>query len=1201
MSDTTPPPATAPAPSAGPSPGPAPAPRRRRTALGWRVLKWTAITLALIVGLAVLALFLPFTRQYAFDYGRSILSEAGVQSASFTGSWNRMVLREVALTDDEGVWATADEITIAWSPFALLTGTVNADRAEFVNARVYRQPAYRPDPDKADEPFAWPDLPVDITLGSLIGEMTLDEAVHGQPMRMAVTGKADLTSAGGAAELNFNRTDGIPGEAALTARATADLGQIEISLNAKDQQVAALLAGDERLRDVAIALELSRDRGTCGGQASISARDGALAGVGVNPDCTFTVELTEVSRLLDPGTGLSGPASLTVQLVETEDDAVTIFNLAADLSRLQAADASLAPLLPGASASATVTLRAGLVTVSGLAARLADGRITATGQAAIADTAVKADLDLAASDLSVLRPDLKGSLQAKLAYDTAAPTPIIVDATGTNIESGPLAYRSVALAGAVDAAGTGRFTLTGDGEAPIDVTADITNAFGDGLAARVAGEIASATIDASASQQGAGYAVAVELRTTRLDRLGALAGTDMNGSLTARVSGEFGGAADTIDLQATLTGARVAGNDVGDATITARGPLGALDVTAEGRLPAAARTIAYRVAARIDDFASARVSALRASTANESIEAAGPFTVGFANGVTIDGLDARLARDGRAAGQIAASASAGANGARTSLRLTGIDLAALTAVLGRDVVRGSLQGDAELDGGAGRGALNLRITGLQAVGAGGRAPPANLAIRGDWSGGTFRVTATATAEGLPDARAEIAFPLARAPDGGFPSPAPNSRLTGSVNWNGRIAPLWRLADIGGHALDGDAAINATIGGTISEPSVSGNATIANGSYANDALGTRLAALNLAVQMTGDRVTVRGEATDGAAGRLVIDAAMGLTGALSAASGGVTLTNMQLVTRDDLVAAVAGSLRLVPGASGPVLQGALTVTGLEAEIPEPGLSNLVVVDVIDPANPPAPAAPAAMAAAPPEVLGLDITVSIPGPAKVEGRGLNTLWRGDLKIFGDAGDPRVEGRLTLLRGTWDFGSRSFQITEGVIEFDGGPTIEPRINIVATQEDDGFTASLTLSGRASEPRITASSVPAAPQDEVFARLLFGRSVSSLSAIEGLELANSIAALSGGNDIRGGVLGNLRDRFGLDVLSVDLDDGGSASVRAGSYLTNNVYFELRQGGASGGTTGRLELQIDENISVETEVGADSSSSVGARYRLDY
>lgn len=1194
MTETTPTPT--------PSSSPSPAPRARRPARwGWRALKWAGITATLFIAIFALVIFLPFTRQFAFDYGRSILLEAGVNSASFTGSWDRMVLSKVALSDDEGVWATADEITISWSPFALLTGTVNADRAEFVNAHIYRQPAYAPAPDQKNEPFAWPDLPVDITLASLIGDITLDAAVIGEAMRVKVTGKADLTGAGGAAELNLNRTDGVPGDAAFTGRATADLSKIEVSLNARDQRVAALLAADDRLHDAALALQISRDGGACGGQASFSARDGAVATVGVNPNCTFAVEFVDIARLLDPGAGLSGPAGLSIQLVEDGDDETTQLHIGADLSRLITADPALARLLPNASATADITLRTGAIRITGLAAQLAGGRLTATGAAEIADAGTRANVEIAASDLSVLRDDLKGRLQAALAYDTAAPSPIAIDATGTDITSGTLSYRNVRLAGGIDALGTGQFILQGEGEAPIDITAAITNAFGAGRTANITGEIASATIDASAAQAGTAYDVAAKLETSRLDRLGALAGVDLAGGLKVQMSGTVGGTADTVDLSASLTGVRYDITALGDAQITAKGPITALEVTLEGRAPAGTRTLTYRLAARISDFAAARISTFRAATADESIEASAPFTLSFANPFTLDNLDAHLARGGKAAGRIAANAAVGDSGAKTSVKLTAIDLAALTAVLGRDSVKGLLDGEAELDGGAGRANFTLHVSDLSAGGAAGRAPPADVSLSGNWSGGTFRATAIATAKGLPEARAEIAFPLARAADGGFPVPAPHAPLTGHVNWSGRIAPLWRLADIDGHTLDGDATINAVIGGTLAAPLVSGHAAIANGAYTNEALGSRLAALNIDAQMTGDRVTVKGSATDGARGQLSIDAAMGLSGALSESSGGVTLADMQIVTRDDLVAAVSGSLKLAPGAAGPVLQGALIVTGLEAEIPDPGLSSLVAVEVIDPDNPPAPVDSGPVQGAPAEVLGLDIDVAIPGPAKVEGRGLNTLWRGDLKVTGDASDPRISGRLDLLRGTWDFGSRSFQITEGEIEFDGGPTIEPRIKVVATQEEDGFTASLTLSGRASEPKITASSVPAAPQDEVFARLLFGRSVSSLSAIEGLELANSIAALSGGNDIRGGVLGDLRDRFGLDVLSVDLDDGGNASVKAGAYLADNVYFEIRQGGASGGTTGRLELQIDENLSVETEVGADSSSSLGARYRLDY
>jgi translocation and assembly module TamB len=323
--------------------------------------------------------------------------------------------------------------------------------------------------------------------------------------------------------------------------------------------------------------------------------------------------------------------------------------------------------------------------------------------------------------------------------------------------------------------------------------------------------------------------------------------------------------------------------------------------------------------------------------------------------------------------------------------------------------------------------------------------------------------------------------------------------------------------------------------------------------------------------------------------------------------------MQLFARDDLQARIDGTMNLGPGSSGPLLRGELTVSALQAAIPDPAPPDLVTVDVIDPEkgttikarNAPGAEVPAAPTAPPPpsadETLALDVAITIPGPAKVTGRGLDSMWRGNLRVTGDATDPRLSGKLTLMRGGWSFGARTLTLTEGTISFDGGPSIQPQLDITATQEDDDFVASLHLTGRAASPKITASSVPAAPQDEVFAHILFGRSVTNLSPLEGLQLANSIAEISGLSGGGPGVLGSIKDRFGLDVLTVDMGEDGGASVKAGSYLTERVYFELKQSGDSAGTRGRVELQIDDNISVETEVGADSSSSVGARYKYDY
>src|SRR3546814_15681269 len=66
--------------------------------------------------------------------------------------------------------------------------------------------------------------------------------------------------------------------------------------------------------------------------------------------------------------------------------------------------------------------------------------------------------------------------------------------------------------------------------------------------------------------------------------------------------------------------------------------------------------------------------------------------------------------------------------------------------------------------------------------------------------------------------------------------------------------------------------------------------------------------------------------------------------------------------------------------------------------------------------------------------------------------------------------------------------------------------------------------------------------PQDEVLARILFGKATGELSALEAVQLADSVATLTG---VSGGpgVLGEVRSAVGLDRLSVDAGEGGQSS----------------------------------------------------------
>src|SRR3546814_7594988 len=69
--------------------------------------------------------------------------------------------------------------------------------------------------------------------------------------------------------------------------------------------------------------------------------------------------------------------------------------------------------------------------------------------------------------------------------------------------------------------------------------------------------------------------------------------------------------------------------------------------------------------------------------------------------------------------------------------------------------------------------------------------------------------------------------------------------------------------------------------------------------------------------------------------------------------------------------------------------------------------------------------------------------------------------------------------------------------------------RSDMVAEGGVQGLNAAIRVTGRGQKPEIAFTSTPALPQDELLSRLLFGTSITNLSAPEALQLASAVASL--------------------------------------------------------------------------------------------
>jgi translocation and assembly module TamB len=213
--------------------------------------------------------------------------------------------------------------------------------------------------------------------------------------------------------------------------------------------------------------------------------------------------------------------------------------------------------------------------------------------------------------------------------------------------------------------------------------------------------------------------------------------------------------------------------------------------------------------------------------------------------------------------------------------------------------------------------------------------------------------------------------------------------------------------------------------------------------------------------------------------------------------------------------------------------------------------------------------------------------------------------------------------LVRGTYSLGGQTLDFTSGNVRFDGTGVrrrLDPSLDFTASTQSGGVTATLTVTGYASAPKIALSSSPPLPQDEIVARLLFQQSVKQLSPLQVASIAQALATMGG---VGGGfdALGTVRRTLGLDRLAVGSATGGTAAggtatqttVEAGRYVSSGIYVGAKQS-LSGGTQTQVQVDITDRLKAQATLSAgtnadaasgtaarDYGGSVGLSYQLEY
>ncbi len=410
-------------------------------------------------------------------------------------------------------------------------------------------------------------------------------------------------------------------------------------------------------------------------------------------------------------------------------------------------------------------------------------------------------------------------------------------------------------------------------------------------------------------------------------------------------------------------------------------------------------------------------------------------------------------------------------------------------------------------------------------------------------------------------------------------------------------------------LQGQARFDLRVNGPAALSSVSGSIQTDNASFSAPNLRLTLEGIAADIRLANSAAALNVTARAVNGGQLRAAGSVGLTSGLGA-NIDIALNELVLIDPRLYRSSVSGNLRLSgPLAGGAGISGQINVGETTITVPSTGLTSIgdippithvgAVPDVIATrrkAGLDSEVAGTETARAQGPGYGLNLRVNAPNRLFVRGRGLDAELGGGLTLTGSTNRIISAGRFNLLRGRLDILGKRFDLREGSTQFQGD--LVPFIRFVSASSTSAGEVRVIVEGPADAPKVRFESTPEAPQDEVLAQLLFGRDILEISPFQALQLANAVATLAGREGA--GVITNLRAGFGLDDLDVTTTDSGATAVRAGKYISENIYTDVT---AASDGTGEVSLNLDITSSLKGKatLGSDGNSGIGIFFEKDY
>jgi translocation and assembly module TamB len=403
---------------------------------------------------------------------------------------------------------------------------------------------------------------------------------------------------------------------------------------------------------------------------------------------------------------------------------------------------------------------------------------------------------------------------------------------------------------------------------------------------------------------------------------------------------------------------------------------------------------------------------------------------------------------------------------------------------------------------------------------------------------------------------------------------------------------------------GSVALNASVTGTLSDPSLNGRLQLQKASFNMLDLPNGISNANGTVAFTGSQAIVQSISGESGGGKVEVAGTAIYGGPQMRFNLQLTASRVHINYPDNITTQVSAKLTWAGTSNASLVTGRVSVLDVSLHSGA-DIGNVLTAAITPPSAPSGSEGPLA---------GLRFAVHIVTAPGVQFRTAlteNIQANANLTLVGTIDNPGMLGRVTVTEGDVVFFGTKYTIGTGTVTFSNGNKIDPILNVDLETTVQGIDVALNVTGPADKMKLSYRSDPPLQFQEIVSLLASGTTPSSDPVIaahapvqQGQSLQQTGASALLGQAMGNPVSGRLQRLFGVSKLSINPQIVGAtntaqATLTLQQQVTRDITFTYIQDvTTSNPQIIRVEWAINPRYSATAERDVNGAVLVNLFYK---